>query len=44
MRDLAEEFQKDMTRTNRVMRPKLERRRKAMSKPAEPAPEGLEDL
>jgi hypothetical protein len=44
MRDLAEEFQKDMTKANRVMRPKLERRRKAMSKPAEPAPAGLEDL
>jgi hypothetical protein len=44
MRDLAEEFQKDMTKASRVMRPKLERRRKAMSKPAEPAPEGLEDL
>jgi hypothetical protein len=42
--DLAKAFQKDMTKANRVMRPKLERRRKAMSKPAEPAPAGLADL
>ena len=44
MRDLADEFQKDMTRANRAMRPKLERRRKAMAKPAQLAPAGLADL
>lgn len=44
LRRLADEFQKDMTRTNRAMRPKLERRRKAASKPAQPAPAGLDDF
>lgn len=44
LKALAEEFQKDMVRANRAMRPKLDRRRKAMSKPAEPAPAGLADL
>jgi len=42
--DLAKAFQKDMTKANRAMRPKLERRRKAMAKPAQLAPAGLADL
>jgi hypothetical protein len=42
--DLAKAFQRDMTKANRVMRPKLERRRRAMAKPAQLAPAGLADL
>jgi hypothetical protein len=44
LRDLAKEFQKDMAKANRAMKPKLERRIKAASKPAQPAPAGLDDL
>jgi hypothetical protein len=44
LRDLAKEFQKDMAKANRAMKPKLERRIKAASKPAQSAPAGLDDL
>lgn len=44
LRDLAKEFQKDMAKANRAMKPKLERRIKTASKPAQPAPAGLDDL
>jgi TolA-binding protein len=44
IRDMAKEFERDMARASKVMQGKLERQRKAKGKPAEPAPEGLEDL
>ena len=44
LRDMAKEFERDMAKANKVMQRKLERRQKAASKPAEPAPAGLADL
>jgi TolA-binding protein len=44
IRDMAKEFERDMAKTNKVMQQKLERQRKAKTKPAQPAPEGLDDL